>query len=187
MHEHTDWLMVIDVQPAFGHPESPWFTPSLDAITDRIAALVPLFGERVIFTRFVPPETVTGSWSRYYAKWDFAHAPAASWLWALDPRFAGRASIASHRFSKWSPELHARLGPDPTVALCGVSTDCCVLATALAAVDDGAHVRLIEDACAAKSPEIHARALAIMASRAPQLTVVTLAEEQARQWRKGSP
>jgi nicotinamidase-related amidase len=182
MAHHRDgaWLMVVDVQPAFFHPDSPWFTPTLGAVSDRIAGLVPAFGERVLFTRFVPPSSLFGSWAAYYDKWPFARDAASDWLWSLDPRWADRPSVASHRFSKWSAEVREQLGPEPTVVICGVSTDCCVLATALTAVDDGAHVRLVEDACAAKSADIHDRALQIMAARAPQLTIVTAAEELRR-------
>lgn len=178
---HRGWLMVIDVQPAFAHPESPWFTPSLNDVAERIATLVPEFGERVIFTRFVPPPTLSGSWERYYRRWAFARDANSDWLWVLDARWSGRPSITSHRFSKWNTEVSVRLGSGPTITLCGVSTDCCVLSTALAAIDDGAHVRLVADACAAKTPEIHQRAIDVMASRAPQLTIVTLEEERMRQ------
>ncbi|MBO1073336.1 cysteine hydrolase family protein [Roseomonas marmotae] len=185
---HTrDWLMVIDHQPAFSHPDSPWFTPSFPEISGRIARLVPLFGERVLFTRFVPPTRLSGSWSRYYEKWPFARQPSSDWLWAVDAPWQDRASFASHTFSKWLPEAYERFGPEPGVVLCGVSTDCCVLATALAAVDGGAQVRLVEDACAAKSPDVHDNALAIMAARAPQLTVVTTDEECARATGEGAP
>lgn len=176
-----DWLMVIDLQPAFSHPGSPWFTPALAAVSARIAALVPAFGDRVLFTRFVPPAEPTGSWQRYYGKWPFALEAASDWLWSVDAPWTDRPSMASHTFSKWLPEAHARFGPDPSVVLCGVSTDCCVLATALAAVDGGAQVRVVADACAAKSPEAHGRALEIMASRAPQLILSTVAAELERQ------
>ena len=87
--------------------------------------------------------------------------------------------VDTHTFSKWRPEMRARCAGDAAVVLCGVSTDCCVLMTALAAVDDGAHIRVVDDACAAKTAEDHARALAIMATRAPQLRIVTVAEELA--------
>ena len=171
------WLMVIDLQPAFSHPDSPWFTPSVTEVAKRIAKLVPLYGERVLFTRFVPPATMIGSWRDYYEKWPFAARRDATWLWELDHPWRGRQSIASHTFSKWVPEAIARLGSEPRVTLCGVSTDCCVLGTAFAAVDHGARVRVVSDACAAKSPEIHNRALDILAMRAPQLSIVTVAEE----------
>ena len=179
-HRGTGWLMAIDLQPAFYHPESPWFTPGLAEIADRIAALAPVFGEQVLLTRFVPPPVPFGSWGRYYEKWPFAHDPSSDWLWSLDRRWASCRSVASHRFSKWLPEVSALFGSNPTVVLCGVSTDCCVLATALAAVDDGAHVRLVTDACAAKGADVHERALDIMAARSPQLTLVTVAEELER-------
>jgi nicotinamidase-related amidase len=173
----TEWLMVIDLQPAFSHPSSPWFTPSLAHVKPHIAALVERFGERSLFTRFVPPAAPFGSWLPYYERWPFALAPESEPLWQLDPPWQGRPSIASHTFSKWIPEITARLGPDPAVVLCGVSTDCCVLMTALAAVDGGAHVRVVADACAAKSDSIHAAALALMATRAPQLAITTAADE----------
>jgi nicotinamidase-related amidase len=177
---HKSWLMVIDMQPAFSHPDSPWFTPSLDEVAKRIETLVPLYSERVLFTRFVPPQALTGSWRNYYEKWEFATRKDADWLWELDHPWRGRLSIASHTFSKWVPEAVAHFGPEPEVVLCGVSTDCCVLGTALAAVDHGAHVRIVADACAAKSSELHNRALDLLSLRAPQLAIVTLEQERQR-------
>ena len=178
-----DWLVVIDLQPAFSHPHSPWFTPSLAEVAPRIAALVPHFGARVAFTRFVPPRCVSGSWRGYYERWPFALQPASDWLWALDAPWQGRESIASHTFSKWVPALRARLDPGVAIALCGVSTDCCVLMTALAAVDDGVQVRVVGDACAGSTPAAHARALELLGGRAPQLDIVTAEAERQRQER----
>ena len=173
-----DLLVVIDLQPAFAHPESPWFTPGLDDIAARLTELLPRFENRTLFTRFVPPETPFGSWIPYYEKWPFALDPAAAWLWRIDPRFTTHPTVAAHTFSKWHA-IRAHLGGGETV-LCGVSTECCVLMTALAAVDDGAHVRVISDACAAKDRKTHDDALALMATRAPQLRITTLAEELAQ-------
>ena len=62
--------------------------------------------------------------------------------------------------------------------LCGVSTDCCVLATALAAIDAGAHVRVVADACAAE-PALHRAALDLLARRSPQLRLSTVEAELA--------
>ena len=174
-----DWLVVVDVQPVFLNADSPWFSPMLPEAVERIAELVPLFGDRVLFTRFVPPDEVTGSWKPYYEKWDFAYRPEARDLWDVAAPWTGRRSVASHRFSKWEV-LRPLLGADPHVVMCGVSTDCCVMSTALAAVDDGAHLRLVADACAAKDDEIHQRSLAILASRAPQLVITSTVEERLR-------
>ena len=175
----TAWLMVIDLQPAFAHPDSPWFTPTLDAVAARIERLVPKFGKHVLFTRFVPPETPWGSWRPYYEKASWALQPAAAPLWELDARFAGRPSVGKHTFSKWGPDVRHYIGMDDVAVLCGVSTECCVLMTALAAVDDGAHVRVVADACASKTTASHEQALAVMAGRAPQLRITTLDEELA--------
>jgi nicotinamidase-related amidase len=173
-----DWLLVIDLQPAFSHPESAWFTPTLPDVSGRIEVLVERFGPRVTFTRFIPPATPFGSWRNYYGKWPFALRAESAWLWALDARWAGQPTLDTHTFSKWLPKLRAICG-EREVVLCGVSTDCCVLMTALAAVDDGAQVRVVADACAARTSQAHDRALEIMAARAPQLRITTVAEELA--------
>jgi nicotinamidase-related amidase len=171
-----DLLVAIDLQPAFGHPESSWFTPGLEEVAGGVERLLPRFQGRTVFTRFVPPARPFGSWIRYYEKWPFALDPAAAWLWSVDTRFAAHPTISSHTFSKWAPELRALVG-DGEVVLTGVSTECCVLMTALAAVDDGVPVRVVADACAAKDRKTHEDALALMATRAPQLRITTLAEE----------
>jgi nicotinamidase-related amidase len=55
----------------------------------------------------------------------------------------------------------------------GVSTDCCVLSTALAAADAGVHARVVADACAGVSDADHRRALDTMALYRPFLEIVT--------------
>ena len=67
--------------------------------------------------------------------------------------------------------LRGLFGDDVHVTLTGVSTDCCVLSTALPAADAGATVRVVRDACAGSTPENHERALAAMALYAPQITI----------------
>lgn len=175
----TDWLLVVDVQPAFLDPASPWFSPMLPQAMGRIGALVEAFGDHALFTRFVPPHPMTGSWKTYYDKWNFAIRPEVETLWQVAAPWTDRRSVASHRFSKWA-EARTVLGPDPQVTICGVSTDCCVLSTVLAAVDDGAHVRLAADACAAADERVHRQALAILATRAPQLSMTTVDAERLR-------
>lgn len=171
--------MVIDLQPAFSHPDSPWFTPALDAVTRQIERLVPKFDERVLFTRFVPPDAPWGSWQPYYDKAAWALQPGAAPLWELDAKWAGRPSFGKHTFSKWGAQARRYIDVDDVVVLCGVSTECCVLMTALAAVDDGAHVRVVADACASKSTHSHQQALALMGGRAPQVRITTVHEELA--------
>ncbi len=67
--------------------------------------------------------------------------------WTPPPSASGRPN--------WRPG--AGQGP---LLLAGVSTDCCVLSTALAAADAGVTVRVVADACAGIDDESHAKALA---------------------------
>ena len=58
----------------------------------------------------------------------------------------------------------------------GVSTDCCVLSTALAAADAGVEVQVVAEACAGLTDDSHREALDIMQLYAPLIEVVSLAD-----------
>lgn len=171
----TDWLLVIDMQPGFGHPDSPWCTPGYEDCAKKIEKMVEAFEDRVLFTRFVPPEKAEGAWRDYYEQWPFAQDPEMAWIWEVDPRWKGRLEVDSHRFSKWR-EADAILPVDAVITLCGVATDCCVLGTAVEAVDAGRSLRLVTDACAAGSPGLHDAAVVVMADRAPMVSLTTTDE-----------
>jgi nicotinamidase-related amidase len=169
-------LVIVDAQRAFVEPQSPWCTPGADAALAGMRGLAEAFGERTVLTRFLPPVTASGSWRDYYERWDFARD--AGPLWELVAPWTGADAVDAPAFSKWGPELEARVGAEPDLVLCGLSTDCCVLATALGAIDAGARVRVVADACASE-PALHDAALAILRRRAPQLTLTTVADELA--------
>lgn len=77
-------------------------------------------------------------------------------------------------FGKWTPELATRVGPEGRLVLAGVSTDCCVLSTALAAADAGVETLVVSDACAGVDDDSHARALDVMALYGSLIRVVTV-------------
>jgi len=176
----NSWLFVIDVQPAFSAPTSPWYTASLAVAKDRISELVEAFDGRALFSRFVPPEKAEGSWRTYYEKWHFALDPQNHAIWEVDAPWTDLPSVASPSFSKWIPEARAIIGTNADIVLCGVSTDCCVLATALAAIDDGYKVRVVEDACAAANPDVQRMSIDLMERRAPLIEITTTQIEIAR-------
>ena len=171
------WLVVIDMQVIFGEPGSAWFTPGYAEIEPRVAALVQAFGERVIFTRFVAPQHPVGAWKPYYEQWPFALVAPNERLYDLMPNLPrGQHPVVTRTtFSKWGDELASLLGPEPTIVLAGVSTDCCVLSTALGAADAGARVIVVSDACAGLSEADHERALAAMALYAPLIEIADAA------------
>jgi nicotinamidase-related amidase len=169
------WLVVIDVQRIFGEPPSPWAVPRFDEVLPVIRDLVERYAGHVVFTRFEPPPPTgpEGSWVDYYEQWPFALEPAtrASYDLVLEP---GAAPVVSRpTMGKYGADLLAATGGSRNLVLCGVSTDCCVLSTALAAADDGAWVRVVGDACAGASDADHERSLAAMAFYAPQIEIVT--------------
>ena len=171
----SPWLVVIDMQVVFGDPASAWYTPGYPAIEPTVARLVEHFGKRVVLTRFIAPEHPTGAWVSYYELWPFALVHHSDPLYDLMPAFAGTAhrQISRTTFGKWGDELSTIVGPDAAVVLAGVSTDCCVLSTALAAADAGVRVMVAQDACAGLSAADHQRALDAMALYGPLIEITT--------------
>ena len=172
------WLAVIDMQRVFAEPGSDWFTPRFAEIVDGIGKLVEAFRPRVTFTRFVAPEVPAGAWRRYYEQWPFALQPPDAEIYRLVGEFAGEPGpvLDATTFSKWGPELAASVGEGGRLVLAGVSTDCCVLSTAVAAADAGVGVQVVADACAGVSDTSHAQALDILRLYGPLVEVVSLAD-----------
>ncbi|USQ80668.1 cysteine hydrolase family protein [Ornithinimicrobium faecis] len=173
------WLVVIDPQVIFADPSSQWCAPKFEGIVEPVRQLAEAFGERVIVTRWVPPAQKAGSWVPYFEQFPFADEPADHHLFDLVPaaaELAARHTVSEPTFGKWGEQLRAITGPTPHLVLTGVATDCCVISTALPAVDAGAQVTVVSDGCAGSDDTNHQRALDVMALYAPQLFVVTSQE-----------
>lgn len=172
------WLVVIDPQRIFADPSSPWGSPMFPAIVDPVRRLAAAGGDRTVVTRWVPDPEPQGSWKAYLEAWPFAAVPEDDPLLALVPEMAGlwHEVVSLPTFGKWGDALRAVTGPTPHLVLAGVSTDCCVISTALAAADAGATVTIVTDACAGSSPDNHRAAMDVMALYPPQVTLATTAE-----------
>jgi nicotinamidase-related amidase len=173
-------LVVIDMQNVFADPSSSWATPGFAAITPVVAGLVSRFSPQVVFTRFVAAAKPSGAWADYYRLWPFALQPPEAPLWDIVPELSDSAEptgthpvVDRPSFGKWGAALQAAVAPASSLLLCGVSTDCCVISTALAAADDGIRVQVVADACAGLSQADHQRALDAMALYAPLITITT--------------
>jgi nicotinamidase-related amidase len=176
--ERPPWLAVIDMQRVFADPQSGWFTPRLAEIVGPVTELVAAFRPRVVFTRFIAPARPAGAWRRYYEQWPFALQPPDAPIYRLiDDLPAGPGpTLDATTFSKWGPELSARVGPAGRLVLAGVSTDCCVLSTAVAAADAGVAVQVVADACAGVNDVSHEQALAVLRLYGPLIEVVSVAD-----------
>jgi nicotinamidase-related amidase len=176
---HPDaWLLVIDAQRIFADPASAWGSPMFPGIVEPVRRLASRAGDRTVLTRWVAPAPAYGSWGPYLAAWPFADRPADDPLFDLVDEVAplGRHVVTASTFGKWGPDLVALTGETPRLVLAGVSTDCCVVSTALAAADAGATVTVVTDACAGSTPANHASALAVMGLYPPQITLATTDE-----------
>ena len=167
-------LAVIDMQRVFGEPGSPWAAPRYAQAAAGVLRILPAFGDRVVFTRFIAPAEPIGAWRPYYEQWPFALQPPQSRIWELTEEFAHDEArlIDAPTFGKWTPELAELVGPGGQLVLAGVSTDCCVLSTALAAADAGVYVTVVADACAGVDDAAHLRALEAMKLYAPLIEVL---------------
>jgi nicotinamidase-related amidase len=172
------WLVAIDFQRVFGDPSSAWVAPRYADAAANVARLAATFGDRSVFTRFVAPTHPTGAWVPYYELYPWALEAADSPLYELTDDVAGYAEtqVAATSFGKWTPELRAVLGEQPTLLVAGVATDCCVISTVLPAADAGASITVVTDACAGSTDENHQKALDVMALYGPLVTLTTTAE-----------
>lgn len=173
------WLVVIDPQVIFADPTSDWASPFFVDAFANIARLAEAFGDRVIVTRWVPTADRETSWGEYFAAWPFADNPEGDHLFDLVPEaqhLATRPTVDRPTFGKWSAELTDVTGSAPHLVLTGVSTDCCVISTALAAADAGAWLTVATDGCAGSTAENHAAAVQVMSLYPPQISLKTTQE-----------
>jgi nicotinamidase-related amidase len=131
-------LIIIDVQRGF-------INAATDHVPARIAALQGDYAT-VIATRFVNPE---GSAHRRLIGWRrFAPGSADTELaFAPDPHVQ---VIEKQAYSCLTAEVRARLAAAGAteIHLCGIATDNCVLATAIAGFEAGLTPVVLADACA---------------------------------------
>lgn len=164
------WFVVIDMQQVFTG-DSPWASPQYADASAGVERLLPHFGDRVVLTRYVAPAAPAGAWVPYFEQWPFALVPADDPLYDLTLDPGDHPVVTRETFGKWGPELAAATAGAGELVLAGVSTDCCVLSTALAAADAGVRVRVVADACGGATPEDHQRALDAMALYAPLVEI----------------
>lgn len=178
--DRAPWLVVIDPQRIFADPASDWASPFFPAAMRHIRALAAHIGpDRTLLTRWLPTADRSTVWGDYFAAWPFADVPADDPLYDLVDDVRGlstRPTIDEPSFGKWGPQLEAVVGRHAEIWLAGVSTDCCVITTALAAADAGVRVRVVRDACAASTAADGAAALHVMGLFPPQIEVVAAAE-----------
>ncbi|TDD25823.1 cysteine hydrolase [Kribbella turkmenica] len=172
-------LALIDLQRIFADPDSGWAAPDFQRVVKPTKELIEILSPEVVFTRFVAPEKPVGSWATYYELYPFALQSPDSDDYQLVDEFKGAPTLDKTTFGAWGPELADRVGTGGHLVLSGVTTDCCVITTALAAVDAGVYVQVVEDACAGADDASHQKAIDIMRLYSPMLEIVTVDQVRA--------
>ncbi|MDD7833862.1 cysteine hydrolase family protein [Paenarthrobacter sp. AB444] len=166
-------LVVVDMQRAF-RDAGQWQVPRYGEIVPVINQLQENIGPTTVFTRFVRDPQETGGWSAYYRRWDQMRFPPESGAWDITMDVPSTATVVdAPTFSKWGSELADLVPVGSEMVLTGVATDCCVLSTALGAVDAGRFVTVISDACAAVSDEAQEQSFALLRLLSPLCEVLT--------------
>lgn len=185
--------LCIDMQRLFG-TGSPWAIPWLEKVRPAVARLVGARPERTVFTRFIPPVSMTsatGTWARYYAQWPqmLRNRLDPAWLELL-PELARHVPPAlvvdKPVYAPWHVgRLHRALRQAgiSTLILTGGETDVCVLATVLGAVDLGYRVVLASDAVCSSTDAGHDAAMTLYRSRFSQQIETAPLEEILESWR----
>lgn len=157
-------LLAVDVQRVF-HQPTDWHVPDLDRILPQIRRLAAAFGADAIYSRHVAPaDGGQGTWHPYYRRW--AHVGREPGIWNLVDGLAhpGAGIVDKTVYSCFgSPALQRELARrgHPSLVVCGVETDVCVLATVMDAVDQGIPVTVVTDAVTSADLTAHAGVLAL--------------------------
>jgi len=196
-------LAVIDIQVDFASPDGLLGQYGVDMgmaapAVDAAAALVAVAREAgvpVVFVGlFTAPETDSPSWNERMRRRGGDPDSEAALCRADQPGSAfygpqpaqGELVVAKTRYSGFvGTDLDARLkamGVD-TLVVCGLTTECCVAATAADAFDLDYHVFVAVDACAAYEPDLHEVALKTMALNT---AILTDSVEVAKAWKEAA-
>ena len=179
-HDPQTVLVAIDMQDAFATPSSAWFTEGYPEAQSQVRRLATQFRGKTIWTQFIRDPAEPGSWQDYYKRWQSFQLPPEAPDWELtsspDP---GDPIVTQGTFSKWTDGIDKLVNQDTHVIVCGVATDCCVLATVLDAVDDGVPVTVVQDACAGATHKAHKQAIDLLDLLSPMVQIST-AEEVLR-------
>lgn len=167
-------LIIIDMQEIFKNQDSQWYCPEYNQAEDNVQKLIKRYPKQVVWTRFVRDPKEVGSWQDYYRYWDECRLSETDQFWDITLSTQDHDQILTlPTFSKWGDELKGMTEDNSVLIICGVATDCCVISTALGAVDAGKSVIVPRDACAGATLEIHTKALDVMSMLSPMLEVVT--------------
>lgn len=179
----TDFFLFIDFQKIF-RDNQEWKVPDIEQCFNRAKEaheLISMHQTRTLLTvktKYLPPSAIINTncpndhaWKKYFDLFPSVPRHKNHELYNELHDFESDTVWISNGFNKWRDCPSYK--PPFNVFITGVSTECCVLSTALSAVDSGANVYIISDACTAGTSEDHILGLSIMSKFKPNIQIIT--------------
>ncbi len=162
-------LLLIDLQVVVA-PDGAWELPGIESVIERSAHLAAEHVGPVLATRHRPVPDDPGTFGPFTARDDLREltedaanlAPPLAHLPPVD-----KASYSAYR----CPEVRDALRDVDEVVLCGVETDCCILATAFDLADAQLDVTVVADAVTGPDRRTHEATLQTLGRLGDHFTV----------------
>jgi nicotinamidase-related amidase len=170
-------LIVVDVQNGFVTPHSRHVVPVIrDLLEEWIRDGRPVFMTRFINTPGSSWQSLIG-WRRLQGEPETSLHPSLQSL-SLSTTIVDKTTYTS---VTGPIEQYLRRGQPSTVAICGISTDGCVLKTALDVFDMGLRPLVVADACASHAgADIHDAAIMILSRQLGRGQIIKRREIRSR-------
>lgn len=136
--------------------------------------------DNVVFIEYLAPENPVGTWVTYNEV--NAEVNGDAWLNeivdALRPYTETYPLYSKSTYSSFgNPDFKSLMARAGRIVITGVMSECCVLATAIDAIDTGTPVVYLTDACSGSTQEYEDMATAMMEFASPTHTAVMTCEE----------
>lgn len=185
--------LCIDMQRLFA-ADTPWHVPWLPQVLPAVEEIAGRHAARTIFTRFLPaasPQAADGAWRDYYAAWPGLTREALDpELLELVPSLARLVPPArvldktvNSAFSRAGFASALKRQGVTTLVVSGGETDVCVLATVMAAIDQGFRVVLPTDALCSTLDGTHDALLKLYRERFTYQVEATTTADVINRWR----
>ena len=168
--KHNDAILVIDMQNVYLAGQ-PWACLNTEGIAKNIVSLVgKAKGHTVLLTEYLPSPNPTGTWKDYNRV--YADINADVWLNELVPDIQKLTqAYPLYRKSTYSsmtiPQVREQALRADRLVLTGVVAECCVLYTALEAMDLGCKVIYLKDCISGFTKEKEAATELILSGLSP--------------------
>ncbi len=176
-----DLLIVIDMQNVYA-AGGAWCCPGAEKASEKICSLIDdgKDGLDIVFTRFIASETSDGIWKDYNRENAEINSDAhANEIMDIFHDYIKKYPLYTKSvYSSLSiPEIKESIGDYQNIVLTGVVSECCVLSTAMALIDAGAHVIYLKDAAAGISRSTEAAVETVLEGLAPlHVNIMTTCE-----------